>query len=101
MNSKNGHTILTIRVKWEYSNTILTILRMKSEKDNSILIISSLGPPQLKKALKFPRPLPSYSKKGPTDDNVGILYLISTPLPYFGKKPNFINFVNWGGPLGI
>ena len=21
------------------------------------------------------------------------------PLPYFGKKPNFTDFVNWGGPL--
>ena len=45
----------------------------------------------------FLDPLPPSSKKGSTDENVGILYLI----PYFGKKPNFTNFVNWGGPLAM
>ena len=55
-------------------------------------------------------PFPPYSKKGPIDENVGISYLIvivkfgffqifEPPLPYFGKKPNFTDFVNWGGPL--
>ena len=45
-----------------------------------------------------------------TNENVGISYLIvivkfgffqifDPPLPYFGKKPNFTDFVNWGGPL--
>ena len=77
-----------------------------------------LGATSIEKSLKssasgrtFLDPSPPYSKKGPTDENVGISYLIvivkfgffkiSTPLPYFGEKPNFTNFINWGGPLAL
>ena len=52
--------------------------------------------------------LPPSSKKGPTDENAGISYLIviikfgffiiSTPPPYFTRKPNLTDFYNWGGP---
>ena len=52
----------------------------------------------------FLDPLPPSSKKGPTDENVGISYLIviikfsffviSPPPPYFIRKPNLIDFYN-------
>ena len=75
----------------------------KSDKNH----LKSKGPPQLK---KITTPSPPSSKKGPTDENVGISYLIviikfgfseiSNPLPpYFIRKPNLTNFCNWGGPL--
>ena len=50
----------------------------------------------------FLDPLPPSSKKGPTNENVGILYLIviikfgfseiSNPLPYFIRKLNLTDF---------
>ena len=69
------------------------------------------GRPQMKKSQKFqllaeifqtPSPL---FKKGPTDENVGISYLIviikfgffrnfQPPLPYFTRKPNLTDFYN-------
>ena len=53
----------------------------------------------------FLDPLPPSSKKGPTDENVGISYLIviikfgffrvSNPSPpYFIRKPNLTDFIN-------
>ena len=56
----------------------------------------------------FLDPSPSLFEKGPTNENVGILYLIviinfvffkiSNP-PYFTRKLNLTNFHNHGGPL--
>ena len=78
---------------------------------------SHLGATSIEKITKisasgrnFLDPLPPSSKKGPTDENVGISYLIViikfgffeifNPLPpYFIRKPNLTDFYNWGGPL--
>ena len=59
------------------------------------------------KGLKFSRPLPSLFRKGPYWRKRRYFVVIvkfsfflfqPPPLPYFGKKPNFTDFVNWGGP---
>ena len=49
---------------------------------------------------KFSRPFPPYSKKAPTNENIGILYLIVIVKFGFFKisPPPFTDFVNWGGP---
>ena len=73
---------------------------------------STLGATSIEKIPKisasgrnFLDPLPPSSKKGPTDENVGISYLIviikfgffrvSNPSPpYFIRKPNLTDFIN-------
>ena len=81
-----------------------------------LLIQYFLGATSIEKITKisvsgrnFLDPLPPLFEKGPTDENVGISYLIViikfgffeifNPPPYFIRKPNLTDFYNWGGPL--
>ena len=92
---------------------VLKDLHARLPKSNSKLILAStfLGATSIEKIPKisasgqnFLDPSPPYSKKEPTDKNVGILDLMvfvkfvfskfQPPLPHFGKKLNFTDFVN-------
>ena len=105
--------------RWCALQTQLKLARRSETYLCTKCCVWSYGRPQLKKSKKnsasgrnFLDPLPPLSsKKGPTDENVGISYLIViikfgffqllTPPPYFTRMPNLTDFLQLRWPLKV